>query len=404
MKKLVVVALLFFLATFFVIEKKQAPTKTVGLLDTPRTNVTEEKRAVFISYLEYGTYLKGRSNEVQQANLIKMLDHLKNSGFNMILLQVRSFSDAIYPSSIFPWSSTISDKEGENPGFDVLSFVLKEAHKRKIEVHAWVNPYRVRNTTDSSVLSKTNPAYQWLNTSNVKVIDDVGIFYNPASKEVQDLVVSGIQEILDHYDVDGIHFDDYFYPSKDIDLISYLEYQKQGGTLTLEEYRLDQVNTLVKRVYEIVKKKDKKLLFGISPEGNIDNNYELNYADTKKWASTEGYVDYLMPQIYFGFENERRPFLKTVAMWNDLITAKNVKLMPALAFYKVGVEDKNALSGSKEWLDNSDIIKKQVVASRVLSNYQGFSLFRYDYMFGENAKNPIAKSEFDHLVSLFDEK
>lgn len=391
--------LIFVIATFFVIERKQESPKTVALLEE-QDQMDTEKRAIFISYIEYGKYLKGQPVEVQKQNLTSMLENLKSYDFNMVILQVRSFSDAIYDSSIFPWSATVSDIEGEDPGFDILQFVIEKAHDLNIEVHAWINPYRIRSTTDTLTIGKENPAYKWLNTSHVKVVENKGIYYNPASSEVEDLIVSGVKEIIENYDVDGIHFDDYFYPDKEIDLIQYLEYQKEGGTMTLDEFRLEKISQLVKRVYQTIKEYDKTILFGISPEGNIDNNYDLNYADTKKWASEDGYVDYLMPQIYFGFENERKPYLETVTFWNDLITSPNVKLLPALAFYKVGLEDLNALSGSKEWIENNDIIKKEVLVSRNLSNYQGFSLFRYDYLFSEDLQTKTTLKELEELKKV----
>ena len=400
-KKIIVVALILVIASFFVIEKKQVEQEEkMVLANLIEEQDVNEKRAVFVSYIENGKYLKGKTVEEQKENLITMLDNLKSYGFNMMLFHVRSFSDALYESKIFPWSASVSSEEGVSPGFDILEFVIEEAHKRNIEVHAWINPYRIRNTTDVSSISEDNPAYAWLNTSHVKVIEDKGIFYNPASEKVRDLIVSGVEEIVENYDVDGIHFDDYFYPDKEIDWLQYLEYQNDGGTMTWDEFHLDNVNQMVKRVYEVIKKQDKNILFGISPEGNIDNNYEMNFADTKRWASEEGYVDYLMPQIYFGFENERKPYIETVEMWNDLITSSNVKLLPALAFYKVGLEDVNAISGSNEWIENDDIIKKEVLVSRNLSNYDGFALFRYDFLFDDSLQTTTTVKELENLQEL----
>lgn len=401
MKKILFVALIFVLFTFFIIENKKEEDKALVIADKEEVISTEkEMRAIFVSYIENEKYLLGKTSKQQQDNLISMLDNLEKLGFNTLIFHVRSFSDAMYASSIFPWSASISGVEGKKPDFDILKFVVEQAHKRNIEVHAWINPYRVRNTTDVSSISEKNPAYRWLNTSNVKVIDGKGIFYNPASKEVRDLIVQGVKEIISNYNIDGIHFDDYFYPDKEIDIIEYLEYQNDGGTMTLDEFRLDNVNKMVKEVYDAIKEKDKSILFGISPEGNIDNNYDNNYADTKKWMAESGYVDYLMPQIYFGFENERRPFIETVTMWNDLITADNVSLIPALAFYKVGIMDENALSGKNEWIENDDIIKKEILVSRNLDNYNGFSLFRYDYVFNEEVYTETSMKEVENLKEL----
>jgi len=380
MKKLILVVITFVVITFFIIGYKQELNKSLPV----SFNSDEEYRAIFISYLELDKYIKDKDNDTSKANIVKMLDNMKKESFNMAILHVRPFSDAIYKSSIYPYSSYVSTGEGIDPGYDVLSFFIEEAHERKIEVHAWINPYRIRNSTDTTDISVTNPAYKYLGTNNVKVIEGKGIFYNPASTTVQDLIVSGVEEIVKKYDVDGIHFDDYFYPDDKIDLDNYTEYINNGGTLTLSDYRLNNTSTLIKRVYEKIKSINDDILFGISPEGNINNNYDINYIDTKKITSEEGYIDYIMPQIYFGFFNEVMPFMETVNMWNSLIEVDNLKLIPALAFYKTGTIDEYAKSGKEEWIQYNNIIKKQVLISRNLSNYKGFSLFRYDYIFGDD--------------------
>ncbi len=397
MKKLIVVMIIFVVITFFVIENKANDKKETNVVSF---NLKDEKRAVFISYIELGEYIRGKDNNTSKNNINKMLDNIKEDNFNMVILHVRPFSDAIYESSIFPYSRYVADKEGDNPGYDILKYFLGEAHKRKIEVHAWINPYRVRNTTDTSDISKDNPAYKYLNTNHVKIIENKGIFYNPASSEVTKLIVDGIVEIVKNYDVDGIHFDDYFYPDDTIDLENYQEYINAGGTLTLSDYRLNNTTNMIKEVYTAIKSINKNILFGISPEGNINNNYEFNYLDTKKLVSEDGYIDYIMPQIYFGFLNESLPFIDTLHMWNSLIKAPNVKIMPALAFYKAGNNDTFAKSGENEWVENNDIIKKQVLTSRNVNKYNGFCLFRYSFLYNDEYKSDALINEYNNYLSI----
>lgn len=397
MKKLIVVMIIFVVITFFVIENKANDKKETNVVSF---NLKDEKRAVFISYIELGEYIRGKDNNTSKNNINKMLDNIKEDNFNMVILHVRPFSDAIYESSIFPYSRYVADKEGDNPGYDILKYFLGEAHKRKIEVHAWINPYRVRNTTDTSDISKDNPAYKYLNTNHVKIIENKGIFYNPASNEVTKLIVDGIVEIVKNYDVDGIHFDDYFYPDDTIDLENYQEYINAGGTLTLSDYRLNNTTNMIKEVYTAIKSINKNILFGISPEGNINNNYEFNYVDTKKLVSEDGYIDYIMPQIYFGFLNESLPFIDTLHMWNSLIKAPNVKIMAALAFYKAGNNDTFAKSGENEWVENNDIIKKQVLTSRNVNKYNGFCLFRYSFLYNDEYKNDALINEYNNYLSI----
>ena len=344
----------------------------------------EEKRAVFISYIELGNYLRGKDEETIKRTIDDMLDNVKNFDFNMVILQVRSFSDAIYPSSIFPSSRSVVKNEGDALPFDILKYFIKKAHQKDLELHAWINPYRISNDTDTSIISKENPAYKLLNTSSVKVIDNVGIYYNPASSEVESLILDGIEEIIKNYDVDGIHFDDYFYPkSNDIDSTDYEKAYKDNNSLTLQEYRLNTISSLIRKTYKLIKSYDKSLVFGISPDGNIDNNYNSNYVDTRKFCTEDGYLDYIMPQVYYGFLNCTKPFEDTVKSWNNLIT-NDIDLIPALAFYKTGNIDEFAKEGVNEWVEYNNIIAREVMLSRELSNYSGFALFRYDSIFGNN--------------------
>ncbi len=357
----------------------------------------EEKRGVFISYMELQKYLKGKDIKTAKANINKMISALKSNKFNMIILQVRSFSDAIYESQYFPWSMVISENEGEAYHFDVLAYFIEKAHKNNIELHAWINPYRIRTNNDVSTISSKNPAYNLLETNDVDISDN-GIYYNPASSNVQKLILDGIEEILENYQVDGIHFDDYFYPNLDIDNENYLEYSKHND-ISKDKYHLLMVNNLVKETHKLTKKHH--VVFGISPEGNIENNYSKNQADVYTWAKSNEYVDYLMPQIYYGFQNEAAPFYNILKKWDNLVKGSDVKILPALAFYKSNQEDLYAKNGKYEWIENDDIIMRQVLLSRNMQSYAGFALFRYDSIFKEEVTE-VVNSEIKNLKKIID--
>lgn len=357
----------------------------------------EEKRGVFISYMELQKYLKGKDIKTAKANINKMISALKSNKFNMIILQVRSFSDAIYESQYFPWSMVISENEGEAYHFDVLAYFIEKAHKNNIELHAWINPYRIRTNNDVSTISSKNPAYNLLETNDVDISDN-GIYYNPASSNVQKLILDGIEEILENYQVDGIHFDDYFYPNLDIDNENYLEYSKHND-ISKDKYHLLMVNNLVKETHKLTKKHH--VVFGISPEGNIENNYSKNQADVYTWAKSNEYVDYLMPQIYYGFQNEAAPFYNILKKWDNLVKESDVKILPALAFYKSNQEDLYAKNGKYEWIENDDIIMRQVLLSRNMQSYAGFALFRYDSIFKEEVTE-VVNSEIKNLKKIMD--
>ena len=360
-----------------------------------------EKRAIFISYIELGNNLRGKSKNDMKNSIDNMINKIDNFGFNMIILQVRAFSDAIYKSSIFPSSRSVVNIEGDNLPFDILDYFIKKSHKKNIELHAWINPYRISNTTDTSLISKDNPFYKFLDSDGAMIIDDKGIYYNPANKSVEALILNGIDEIITNYNVDGIHFDDYFYPpSTIIDKIEYNKALEKNSNLTLQEFRLNTISSLIKKTYELIKNYDKNILFGISPDGNIENNYNSNYIDTKLIVTKKGYIDYLMPQVYYGFLNSTKPFEETVKSWDNLIKT-DVDLIPALAFYKTGNIDKYAKEGINEWIEYNNIIAKEVMLSRELKNYKGFSIFRYDSIFGNNLSNTsfLEKENLKNILS-----
>lgn len=359
-------------------------------------NTSIEKRSVFISYIELSKNLNGKSIDEGKSNIYKMIMNVKDLGFNEVIVQVRSFSDAIYESDIYPWSSVVSSSEGVDPGYDILDYFIEVAHKEDVSLIAWINPYRIRNTEDIESLSIKNPAYKYLGTNAVYINN--GIYFNPSKSEVVDLIVSGVEEIINNYDVDGILFDDYFYPDNNIDEADYYRYLANNEYVTKGEYNLNVVSNMIKKVYSVCKAKGVR--FGVSPDGNMDNNYNKVYADVKKWCSEYGYIDFIMPQVYYGFYNESKAFKKTVEEWESIVTNKDIDLIIALAFYKNGSVDEYAKSGRLEWTINNDIIMREIIVSRNLDKYIGFSLFRYDYIFSEDKYTEMTYQEIENIKKI----
>lgn len=357
-----------------------------------KTSSEEELRCVFISYIELKEYLSSDYSKSKE-NIKNIIENVHNNKLNTIILQVRSNSDSIYKSSIFPTSMNLNINEGDEY-FDVLEYFIKESKKYNIKVIAWINPYRVRTTIDINTISINNPAYKYLNTDYIYINN--GIYYNPSKQEIEDLIVNGVEEIIDNYKVDGILFDDYFYPSPDIDYLDYTKYIEKNGYIDSKTYHLNIINKMISRVHKTCQ--EKGVLFGVSPDGNINNNYESIYADIYKWLDSTDYVDFIMPQIYYGFYNEKMPFYKVVREWNSIIKNKHIDLIVALSLYKSGNIDKYALSGNEEWINNSDIIKKEIIISRNLSQYKGFSIFRYDNLIDES--NLTIKKEVTNLHQI----
>ena len=345
-----------------------------------------EERSIFISYIELSKYISDDVS-LSKNNINMMINNIEELGFNSIILQVRSFGDAIYPSKIYSNSLYVSNS------FDVLDYFLDICNSKGFKLYAWINPYRIRNDLNRDNISSDNIIYNLLDTRHI--VYTFGIYFNPSSELVINLIVEGINEIINNYDVTGILFDDYFYPSTDCDLE---EYNVLNLDISYDEYKLGRVNELIKRVYDVCHKKG--VLFGVSPDGNIKNNYSKHSADVKTWLSNSGYVDFIMPQIYYGFFNGSRPFYNTLKEWSSLITNDSISMSVALAFYKNGVIDEWASSGKTEWIENNNIIMKEIIVSRNINNYMGFGLFRYDYLFSDDKINQNTVMEIENLKKV----
>ena len=373
--------------------------------------VTMELRAMWISYLEFSS--KGYTKESFTEHIETMFDRVVELNMNAVIVQVRSFGDAMYDSDYFPWSKYSSGIQGVDPGFDPMEIMIEAAHIRDLEFHAWLNPYRITTgSADLDLLSDDNQAKKWLtdnetsNDRNVltyKVNNVDSLFYNPASSEVRKLIVNGIKEIVKNYDVDGIHFDDYFYPalgSKYETVFDYLEYEDYvetrttaGKTVkTIADWRRGNVNTLVKSVYSAIKEIDSSVSFGISPHGNIDNleSDQKYYVDVKTWLSNEGYVDYICPQVYWSFEYEICPFDEVLDRWIALRTNEKIKIYAGIATYKA---DYNA---TDDWSDEY-ILSDMVQYSRDTGVVDGFMFFRYAF-FNHKASLPAVEQLIPMLL------
>ena len=255
----------------------------------------KEISAVWISYTELSMIDEDGSDEASfRAKISTMFDKCEKLGINTVFAQVRPFCDAMYPSEIFPWSKYLTGYQGDPVYYDPLEIMVDEAHTRGMGLHAWINPFRVSFDTDLDKLSKKNPAKILLSDEKTKdrvVTADGGLYLSPASTENHKLIVDGVREIIRNYEVDGIHIDDYFYPSTDesVDKVYYDRYKKSGGKLFYDKWRLEVISSFVSQMYTAVKSERSDCVFSISPAGNITNNYEEEYADVERWCSEKGY-------------------------------------------------------------------------------------------------------------------
>lgn len=357
-------------------------------------------RAVWISCYDY-TCAAGKDENSYKKITDEIFRNIKNCGFNTAFVHLRAFGDAFYDSEIFPYSSYIAGSEGAELPFDPFEILLASAEECGISVHGWINPFRISTKNDPELLCPENPAKKILDSGNADgdvCILENGIYLNPASTAAQKLVLDGVREILTKYDVDGIHIDDYFYPSTDtsIDKKQYSEYLNAGGALSLTEWRTECVNAFVSGLYSTVKAVDSQLVVSISPSAKIESNKATLYADCEFWLSQKGYADIIIPQIYFGFEHESNAFADLLRQWASLPRHSEVKLMCGIAAYKCAQADEYAGTGTNEWLDSSDILARQLEAVRADGNFIGIAVFSYSDLIRESCSR-----EIENLTNLF---
>ncbi len=324
--------------------------------------------------------------------LIEILDKAVELKFNAIFFQVSPEGDALYKSKIVPWSRYLTGTFGKDPGFDPLAFAIEEAHKRNLEIHAWFNPYRVSMNTNSSTVSSLNiekSVYkehpEWIKKSMNRCVVDPGI------PEARKWVIDRVMEVVENYDVDGVHFDDYFYYEeyegelKDQDTFN--KYNN-GKFKNLGDFRRNNTYLLIKELSEKIRSAKPWVKFGVSPAGIWANkkdghpdgsntnssftNYDKSFADTKKWVEEE-IIDYIAPQIYFTFANPRAPYGELASWWSNVCKGKNVHLYIGQAFYKTNDDTDEYFKGSNAVPELSRQLKFNMAKPEIM----GTIMFRF---------------------------
>ncbi len=339
-----------------------------GNTPSPSENATPstgEMRGVWVSYLDLQALLADTDPSTAMTALDTLMDTCLRQGLNTVFFHVRSHSDAWYASGLFPAAAEAASLL--SGGFDPLAYAIDAAHRRGLSLHAWVNPYRIGTDPTRAVTSE-----------EARFQKDGVWYYDPAHPEAQQAIVAGVREILDNYQVDGIHFDDYFYPAG---MAAEGEaFEDIQGDAAL--WRQTQVNTLICAVYGLVHNRD--CLFGVSPAGT-PAACTAGYADVATWMTVPGYIDYICPQIYFGFQHETKAFGQVLTTWATMSRLETVRLYVGLALYKAGMaDDPYAGTGRQEWAQHHDILARQVQALRA-GGADGFALFRYSHLIEDSA-------------------
>lgn len=370
-----------------------------GMVTKNNMHTQTTSSGIWFSFSEINEMLMSENGF--EAELSKATQNCKSLKIENVYIHVRSYCDSLYPSRFFP---LITKAEGYS--YDLFKMMLEAFHQSGIKVHAWVNPYRVLTSSgDIENLRKDNPAYKWLKDENAENDINVcfynGIYLNPAEPEVQKLILSGIKEILENYNVDGIHLDDYFYPTKneEFDSKSYEKYKiSSQNPLPLDDWRRFNVNSLISGCYSLIKSYDEKIVFSVSPAASIEKNYTELYADVNEWIAS-GYIDAIIPQLYFGFnyKDEAYQFENLLKKWCELCEQnKNVKLLIGLAAYKIGSSTE---ADGTEWQTDTDIIACQAEKCYKNGAISGYVLFSYSSVFAVDELNSLQRTELLRVVN-----
>jgi uncharacterized lipoprotein YddW (UPF0748 family) len=387
----------------------------------------DDMRAAWVSNVANIDTPRGLSEEDYKKALVRIIETAAEYNMNALVFQVRPTNDAYYPSKLNPWSRFITGVEGQDPGFDVLQFVIDEANKHGIRIHAWMNPYRVGMKPIDEFGSKE--AYlETLHENNWArlhpehtILDGLNkVILSPSHPEVIQFVTDTIMEVVNNYDVDGVHIDDYFYPyakiSDEAELEDYLKY-RESENQSMDDFRRMNVDKMIKSISDAMKnslnKKGNKIEFGISPfaiyrshisidpetgweKGSYHSKGVLQcylglYSDIYRWMK-EGWIDYVVPQLYFPFERPDVTYHDLTMWWSNIAKETNTKLYTGNAIYQMGAQDK------VEWA-NPDEIKNQLSFNSQFENIKGSVFFTFkDFFKGENE---IKNAALDTIKELW---
>ncbi len=338
---------------------------------------SDEIIGVWVPYLDLQILSNTNTEKIFKEKFNQIIEKSKEFNANQIFVHVRSHCDAFYPSKVFPWSHLLTGVQGKDPGFDPLEFMIETSHKNGLKFHAWINPLRVKFPGDSREFcdKKLDANKHFLHHSK-------GTSLNPAFKETQDLILEGVREVALNYKVDGIHFDDYFYPQfeclsskEDIAFENYLSSSEdKENKMDILHWRKKNITNLLRRVYSEIKSINKNIIFGISPPGNLEECSEIGVDVSELCSISTPLLDYICPQIYWSLDYKVMPFEKVAKTWKETLKGSSVKLYGGLALYKAGTD----LDGGT-WKNNKDVLTKELEIMKGLK-YQGVVLYSWRYL------------------------
>ncbi|MBE6678783.1 MAG: hypothetical protein E7597_08330 [Ruminococcaceae bacterium] len=374
----------------------------------------DSMRGIWLDQFSMNSIYAAGSKQKPEENFTRIIDKIckgiADAGFNTIIVQVRPNGDSFYPSEYYAPSYYVVGKYGNEFEYDMLKIFVETAHVYGLSFHAWVNPMRLMAGINLNNCGEQYPLTQWYKdeakrASNLSQSGDL-MYLIPGVEENQQLVWDGVTEICTNYNVDAVHIDDYFYPTMDANFDRvHWETVKDNYDYGIEElsrraYRLEQVNKLVKGMYDAVHAVDSTLWFGISPAGNIHNNLNALYADVNTWCSVTGYCDYIVPQVYWGFEHPSTAskFDICCEAWRNLCTSDDVRLIIGIGIYRINAKNQ---SDFKEYAEHDDVTKRQLEYIAAMEKNDGFVFYTYSTMFNSSGTlQGIQKERKNFLPTL----
>ncbi len=329
------------------------------------TNYTDLK-GIWVSQFDMeSVYKKGgvqRSMEEYRAAAARIVRDISDMGFNTVFLQIRPNGDSFCKSDLFPASRYVTGRYGRELEYDPVDIFLEEAHALSLSVQAWINPMRLM-TPEEVKLIDARFAVRRMYEAGELVEFEGRLYLDPARGDALALVLDGAKEALIDHTFDGLHIDDYFYPTQE-ERFDKATFAASGET-SLERFRRNNINALVRGLYRVAKEVDERLLFGVSPAGNLGSVVQKYSADVYEWCSRRGYLDYILPQLYFGLEHGVCPFDAEAAKWAGIIKNPEVKLYIGMSLGKAVAgskdeEDKWASTpeGKREWIEHKDVLAR----------------------------------------------
>lgn len=325
--------------------------------------------AAWLPYLLYDTLFSEEDTQICRRNVHDYLERAKTLGINTIFAHACAFGEAYYTSDLLPPAKIRK--------YDCFQILSEECRSLHLSLHAWINPLRLPTVSETANWSGESLAVRWYRDKELRekymILWENRWYFNPAQEQVRDLICRVAAELLNHYPIDGIHIDDYFYPTT-AESFDYHDFSVSHAT-DLAAWRREQISALVHQLYSTVHNIAADAVFSISPQANIANNTQNLYADVAAWCAEDSACDWLIPQLYFGFENDTMPFLQVLSQWCALPRSKKVSLMIGIATYKVGAADANAGSGKLEWRDSPTLPAREAAAALRDENITGIAFY-----------------------------